>query len=212
MALITPSGKAGLPEYVDNDLGRKDLVIARFPDHDITHQGSTCREVACDCGKVERGDGVDKSFQRTVLDPVPDPVVRFGLFLVNIGHEGHIKPQKIDKLTCRINLGLMDGFGLGHHGCRIDFGPVRPGNQVGSFQENRGPLFPGQCSPSGTGFKGGVYREIHLFFGGEVVLADLVFVVVGRGDPAGISRADIFPVNPHRDVPTFRLNAPFALN
>ncbi len=191
---------ARLFKDIHDDLGRKDLVIAGFPDHHIAHQGRTGRQVAGNGCKVKWGNGVDEAFQGAVFHPVPDALCRFGLFLVDLAHKLHVEPQKVDQFAGRIDLGLVDGLGLGHHGGGVDPVPVRPGDQFGRLQKNRSPLFPGECSPVPASFERGIHGLFDFLFRSQVVLAHCVLVVVGRGNGARFAGTHLLPADGQRDV------------
>ncbi|EMR00971.1 hypothetical protein ADICEAN_03899 [Cesiribacter andamanensis AMV16] len=173
-----PIGHTSLAEHFHEHMGRVDLGFGRFPHHGIAQHGGGCGQVAGNGGKVKGGKGKHKTFQRAVLQAVPDAGGALGLHLVHLAHEVNVEAQKVDELTGRINLGLVGILGLAQHGGGIESGPVGAGNQLGSFQENAGAHFPAHAFPQLLGIQGGLYGLLHMLGIALVVIAQHMLMIM----------------------------------
>ena len=54
-------------KYIHDDFGRKHLMIAWFPNHNVAHKGRGGTQIACNGGEIKRGHGIDKAFKWSVF-------------------------------------------------------------------------------------------------------------------------------------------------
>src|SRR5690606_24587607 len=107
---------------------RVDLRICGFPDNGVSHHRHAGGKVSGDSRKVEWCDGKLKAFERTVFDPVPNSRGREGLLLIDLRHEVSVEPEKLNQLTCGVDLRLVSVLGLSQHRCRVNFVAPRSGD------------------------------------------------------------------------------------
>ena len=202
----------GFREQLHQHLGRIYLRIGWLPDHYVAHHGHGRGQIAGNGGEVERREGKHEAFERAVLQPVPHAGRRLRLLPVNLLHIPHVEAEKVNQLAGGVDFSLERILALAQHGGRVEAGAVGAGQQVGGFEENGGPLFPGQFAPGGAGGQGGGYGLFHVLGRAGVKIAQHVLMVVRRADALGFAGAHLAPTNVHGNVALLLLEAlEFAL-
>jgi len=114
-----PGGQTGGLEQAHRVMRGELLGRPGLPHHGGAYEGGRRREVAGDGGEVEGADGEHEALERTVVEPVPRPGSRLGLYGAHLGGEGHVEAPEVHELTGRVDLGLL------HHtnGDRLDNRP-----------------------------------------------------------------------------------------
>src|SRR5262249_52131534 len=90
-----------------------------------------------DRSEVERRDRKDEAFERSRLELVPHTVGRKWLLTLDLLGKMHVPSPEIDRLTRRVDLGLMRGLRLAEHGRRGQDRAITPPQKLGSSQKNR---------------------------------------------------------------------------
>src|SRR5690606_31109284 len=124
-----------------------DLGIGRFPNDYVTAHCRRRGQVTTDGCKVERRNGKDKTFERTVLHPVVETFGGDRLLPVDVAEEVYIETQEVDQFTGAVDLGLERVFTLAEHGRRIHAEPVFGSQQFCGFQEYGSTVLPACGSP-----------------------------------------------------------------
>src|ERR1035438_7548425 len=99
-------GQPCLLKQVGEKTGGELLGPSWLPDNGISHQRRSCGEVTGNGSEVEWCDGIHKTFEGTVVNPIPDSSRRDRLVSQNLASEKDIEPPKVDQLTSSIDLSL----------------------------------------------------------------------------------------------------------
>ena len=198
--------QAGFLEDLHEQPWRVDQRRSGLPEHGIAHDGRRGRQVAGDGREIEGRYREHETFQRPVLNVVPDARRGFGLLLVDLLGVGRVETQEVDQFAGRVDLGLEHGLAAVQHGAGVHQGAVFHGQQIGRLQENGHPLFPAEGLPVRLRGHGCVDGFLHLFRTGLVVGREHVPVVVGHdalAEPAGL---DPLAANDQRNLDLLRCN------
>lgn len=113
--------QAGFAENFIDEVVAKDGRIRRLPHDNVAHECRCTWQISTDGCKIERTNGQDKAFQRTILQPVPTAGGMFSrlLMLESLG-KGAIEAPKVAELGRSVYLGLpcvlaLSKHGSGHH-------------------------------------------------------------------------------------------------
>ncbi len=126
------------------------LGRARLPDHRVTHDRRSGRQVRRDRGEVERCHREDEPLQGTVVHAVPRPGGRGRLPGDDLAGGGDVETPEVDQLTGRVDLRLVAALALPEHGRGVESVPPLPRKELGCPQKHRGPVFLGQRPPAGA--------------------------------------------------------------
>ncbi len=81
------------------------------------------------------------------------------------------------------------------HGGGVHDVAIRPGEQVGGFQEDRGAVFPRHVRPGDLSFERGIDRQLDLGLGDLVVVTEHLLVVVRGADVDLLVGLDLLAVD-----------------
>src|SRR5210317_524663 len=186
-------GHPGLFENLHKEVRRIDAGRSRLKQNRVTHNGRRCCQVACDSGEIEWSYGKDKAFERTLLHEVPETFRGIhGLVGINLLRVVHIEAQKVDQLAGCINLCLVGALAGGKHADGIHDVTILTGKQLGSFEKDRGALFPTQVGPIFLGGHGSINRHVDLFFTGQVVITENMLMVMRHDNLAHFTGTNFF--------------------
>ena len=172
----------------------------RLPYHGVAHQDGRHREVRCDGGEVERGQREDEALEGTVFHAVDLVGTALGLDAVDFGSKSGVVAQEVDRLTCGVDLCLIEILALPEHTGGIDDRTVFAGQQVCNFQHDGGSDSPVQLSPLLVRVQSRLDGHPDLFGSGLVVCGQHMTVVVRHHYLAGVAGADFLSADDQRYV------------
>lgn len=145
--------------------------------------------------KVERSDGENETFKRSVFSPVPDTLrVPWGLDSVQLLNVLDTESQEINSLSLAqpfppnlktdlcgsVNFGLPSVLSLSQHGCSHDLKSVLSSNQISSLEEDSSPISPWHILPFGLCLQSAIDSSLDSLGSSRMVCAEVLGVVVGH--------------------------------
>ncbi len=92
---------------------------------------------------------------------------------------------------------------MAEHGRGVDQVAVRPGEQFGGFEKDRGAFLPGKFRPGLFGFHRRGNGGFDFILAALIVLPQFERVIVRRGDLDRIADTHFFPADNHGDIEFF---------
>ena len=111
-----------------------------------------------------------------------------------------VEAEEICEFAGRVNFGLETVLALGKHGCRVDLGAARPGDQVGGLQEHRRSMFPRQRRPSWTRRQGRIDGHLHMARISIAEVAENFPMLMRGGYGALVAGAHLVSTDVHGDL------------
>lgn len=164
---------------VDEPVGGNGRVTG-LPDNDVTHQGRGAGQVASNGSEVEGAHSVDETFERAVLEAIPETrrvVLRLlGEELLGVVD---VEAEEISQLGGGVNLGLPCILALAQDRGGHDLIAILVGDEVSGLEEDGGTVGEGESLPCGLGSQSCVDGLVDIGGSGSVVVGDLLGVVRG---------------------------------
>lgn len=156
-------GQTRLQQDLVNQPVRRNSGGRWLPDNDVAHQSGRASQITSDGGEVERADGIDETFEGTILDAVPNPgSMMGGLLSVQILCILDAESEEVAQLSSRVDLGLPGILALAMHRQGHHIITVLGGNQVGRLQEDASAVGEGGHAPFLPGSQSGVNGGLDL--------------------------------------------------
>ena len=108
-------GQTGLLEDFHKEVVAMKSCSGRLPDSSIPHHGRCQIQVGSNTGEIERSNGQNETFERTVLHPIENAFLTNGLIGIDLARIVGSETQEIDQLAGSIDLCLHRILALSEH-------------------------------------------------------------------------------------------------